>query len=295
MKDFLQRNVTSVLVRKLSSFTYLNATQFLGALNDNVYKLLIIYFLIQLEGIEHSPRILATSGVIFVMPFLLFSAYSGTIADCLSKRNIIVFTKIFELLIMVIGVFAFAYESKFISLSVLFLLATQSAIFSPSKYGIIPELVETEKISAANGLLTSFTFLAIIFGTFLASFLLDITNRNFIIASSFCTLVSLAGVVVSFCIEYTPPSGPKKKVSILFLTEIYNSLKIAKDDTALFTCILGSAFFLFIGAFVQLNMIPFAVQSLHLTDIQGGYLFLLTSLGIGVGSLICRKNIRSKG
>ena len=104
-----------IFYRRFSSFTYLNVTQFLGALNDNIYKLLIVYFLIQLKGIEASHQILALTGAIFVIPFLLFSALSGTLADRLSKRDIIVTTKILELVIMGFGVLAFGLQSIFFS------------------------------------------------------------------------------------------------------------------------------------------------------------------------------------
>ncbi len=279
----------STLSQRLSSFTYLNATQFLGALNDNIYKLLIVYFFIQLEGIEYSHQILASTGATFVIPFLLFSAGSGILADRFSKRDIIVFTKILELLIMGISVVAFAFHSKWGSYSVLFLLATQSAIFGPSKYGIVPELVGTDKISKANGMMTSFTFLAIILGTFLASFLIQITGRNFIMCAIFCTFIALVGLVTSFMIEHTPPAGSNKKLKWFFLSEIYNSLKLAHKEISLLPAMFGSAFFLFVGAFTQLNIIPYAVTSLHLSDIQGGYLFFLTAIGIGSGALIAGK------
>lgn len=281
--------MASFLVRRLSSFTYLNATQFLGALNDNIYKLLIIYFFIQLNGIESSHRILATTGAIFVLPFLLFSASSGILADRFSKRNIIVLTKALEFLTLAFGVLAFYYESEIGSYCVLFMMATLSAVFAPSKYGILPELVATDKISKANGLMTSFTFLAIILGTFCASFLLEITNRHFIFAALFSTFMALIAVIASFCIEYTPPSGSSKRFNILFLAEIASTLKTAKQQPSLLMAMFGSAFFLFLGAFIQLNMIPFAVQALHLSDIQGGYLFLLTAIGIGSGSIIAGK------
>lgn len=274
---------------RLSSFTYLNLTQFLGALNDNIYKLLVGYFFIQQEGIEFSHQILATTGAIFVAPFLLFSAFSGTLADRFSKRDIIVTTKILELVIMGLALCAFAFQSKWGSYAVLFLLATQSAIFGPSKYGIVPELVSTERISKANGLMTSFTFLAIILGTFLASFLIQITERNFIYASIFCTFIAIVGLVTSFCIEITPPSGSDKKFQVFFLKEIFQTLKSATHEVSLLPAMLGSAFFLFIGAFAQLNIIPFAVQSLGLSDIQGGYLFSLTAIGIGLGALAAGK------
>lgn len=279
----------SAFFNRFSSFTYLNVTQFLGALNDNIYKLLIVYFFIQLEGINYSHQILATTGAIFVIPFLLFSAGSGILADRFSKRDIIVLTKILELVIMGLGVWALAFESKWGSYGILFLLATQSAIFGPSKYGIVPELVSPDKISKANGLMTSFTFFAIILGTFLASFLIQVTDRNFIISGIFCTFISLVGLVTSFRIEPTPPSGSSQKLRLFFLREIYNTLKVARKEVSLLPAILGAAYFLFLGAFTQLNMIPFAVQSLHLSDIEGGYLFFLTALGIGSGALLAGK------
>lgn len=277
------------LLRQWSSFTFLNFTQFLGALNDNIYKLVLIFFLISIQGESSSHLILATTGALFVLPFLLFSAGSGALADRFSKSNIIVLTKVLELITMTCGLLAFIYESIWGSYTVLFLLATQSAIFGPCKYGIVPELVPFERITKANGLMTSFTFLAIILGTFLASFITDITNGDYIVAALFCLMISVIGLITSFCIEYTPPSGADTKFSARFISEIYTSLCIAKQYPSLLMAIFGSSFFLFLGAFVQMNMIPFAEESLGLNNVQGGYLFLLTALGIGSGAMIASK------
>jgi acyl-[acyl-carrier-protein]-phospholipid O-acyltransferase/long-chain-fatty-acid--[acyl-carrier-protein] ligase len=274
------------LSKRFNSFTYLNITQFLGALNDNVFKLLIVYFLIDMNGIENSASILATAGAIFVVPFLIFSAYAGKLADRLSKRNILVFSKLLEVVVMALGLLAFILQSQTGAYSILFLMATQSAIFSPSKYGIVPELVKSDRLSYANGLLTTFTFLAIIIGTFLASFITDISGRNFILASVFCVFTAAIGAYTCFHIEYTPPIGHKKRFNLFFIYEVYKTLMRARRENRLFCAILGSAFFLFASAFIQLNIIPFAIQSLDLTDVQGGYLFLITALGIGAGSLL---------
>lgn len=274
---------------RLSSFAYLNITQFLGAMNDNIFKLLIIFFFIQLEGIQRSHVVLATTGVLYVLPFLLFSSSAGILADRFSKRNIIIITKLLELGIMILGLISFTYYSKVFSYCTLFLLASHSALFSPSKYGILPELLSSEKISKANGIMTSCTYLAIILGTFLASFLLDITQRNFIIASVFCIFISFIGAISSACIKYTPPSGSHKELNAHFVSDIYNTLKRVRHEPSLLAAMLGSAFFLFMAAYAQLNMIPFAVTSLQLTDVQGGYLFLLTAIGIGTGSIIAGK------
>ncbi|MEX1013512.1 MAG: MFS transporter [Waddliaceae bacterium] len=267
----------------------MNITQFLGALNDNIYKLLVVFFLINLKGIEQGPAILSITGIVFVLPFLLFSSSSGSLADRFSKRNIIVGTKLLELVIVSSSLAVFLLESQVGAYIILFLLATQSAIFGPSKYGIIPELVENERIPKANSHLTSFTFLAIIIGTFFASFLVDITGKSFIIASLFCTALSIIGLVMSIFIEYTPPTNKEKKFDFRIWDELRFAVKTAKEYPLLLTAIMGSSFFLFLGAYIQLNLIPYAVYSLGLTDTQGGYLFLLTAIGIGSGSLLAGK------
>ena len=275
--------------RRLSSFGYLNITQFLGALNDNIFQLLLAFLLIDILGAENSAVILATASAVFTIPFLLFLQASGVLADRVSKKNIIVFAKFFELAVMLLGIVAFALRTEVFSYIVLFLMATQSAIFGPSKYGIIPEIVKKERIAKANGYISLFSFGAIILGTFFAAFLTDITNRNFILSASACSLIALVGGWSSLKIKDTPPSGSRTKFNPLFIYEVYKTLNRSRNYNHLLTAILGSAFFLFVGAFLKLNIIPFAIESLGLSDIQGGYLFLFIALGIGTGSLFAGK------
>jgi len=276
------------------SLYLLNATQFLGALNDNLFKLLIIFMIINVQGQQHANYILALAGAVFVIPFLLFSSAAGVLADRISKRSIIVAMKFTEVFVMGASVVTAYYQSPVGSYVLLFFMAMQSAFFGPSKYGILPELVDTRKISQANGLLTSFTYLAVILGTFFASFVTDITNKNFTIASSFCVVIAIIGLLASLGISKTPPKGTKKRINPLFFYEIYQSLKIAYEKEHLVTCIFGSGFFLFIGAFTQLNIIPFAMQSLGLSEVWGGYLFLFTAVGIAAGAVTAGKISKDK-
>jgi acyl-[acyl-carrier-protein]-phospholipid O-acyltransferase / long-chain-fatty-acid--[acyl-carrier-protein] ligase len=268
------------------SFHLLNATQFLVALNDNIFKLLVIYLLINVKGAAAAPAILSLAGAVFVIPFLLFSSWAGTLADRFSKRTIIVFSKAFEILIMVFGVIAVWFQSEWAAYSALFCLSTEAAIFGPSKYGIIPELVEPKMVSKANGSITSFTYLAIILGTFLASFLTDVTNKNFVFVSFFCLAIAVIGFFTSLTIKRTAPQNSTKKINPFFLYEIYQTLKMSWGVPHLLCAIFGSSFFLFIGAFTQLNIIPFAMQSLNLSEVGGGYLFLPTAVGIAVGAVL---------
>lgn len=283
---YLQRLFSIV---KPGAFASLNCTQFLGAMNDNIYKLLIVYCFIALEGKEASNSILASVGAIYVLPFLFLSSTAGTMADRFSKRTIIVVVKIVECCVMLLGLTSFYLGSKTLAYGALFLLACHSAIFAPCKYGIVPEIVPADRISRANGILTSCTYSAIIVGTFLASFLTDISDHNFILASVATIVFAGLGIYYSLQIPKTAPSGSEKEISPRFITELLINLKLIFKQPTLLTAVLGSAFFLFVGSYAQLNMIPFALEALGLSDVQGGYLFLLTALGIGAGSLLAGK------
>lgn len=281
-------------MHQLNSLGCLNSAQFLGALNDNIFKLTVIFFLIQVEGGKQASDILAAVGALFVAPFLLFSSTAGFLADRFSKQKLLMWMKIAEIFLMLLAMIAFATQSIWGSYTILFILATHSALFGPSKYSIIPELVPPEKISKANGLVTSFTYIAIILGTFLASFLTEITHRNFVLIALFCLVIAIFGFLATLKILKTKPVHPEKKFTPLFIKEIFYTLKLTTHYPNLLIAVIGSSFFLFIGAYVQLNIIPYALQDLKLSDVAGGYLFLATALGIVIGSLIAGKASKNK-
>jgi acyl-[acyl-carrier-protein]-phospholipid O-acyltransferase / long-chain-fatty-acid--[acyl-carrier-protein] ligase len=283
-----------VAKKRRFSFGFLNITQFLGVLNDNLYKLLMVFLLIDAIGQQQASGILSAAGAIYVIPFLLFSSSAGILADRFSKQKLILILKTSEVFIMILASIAFAFKSIWGCYTLLFLLATHSAMFGPSKYGIIPELVSKDYVSKANGIITSFTYLAIILGTFLASFLTEVTNRGFIVTVLFCLLIAIAGFLSALGIRRTPAQNPSKSMNLLFVREIYRTLQEARNIKFLVPCIFGSAYFLFIGAFTQLNIIPFALQALHLREVAGGYLFLLTALGIASGSFLTGKLLKKK-
>ncbi len=267
----------------------LNLSQFFGALNDNIFKLFLIFMMISKLGEKNANSILSLAGAVFVIPFLFFSHASGVLADRMRKRSIIISMKALEIFIMLCSILAFFYASAWASFSLLFLLASQSAIFGPSKYGIIPEIVPYKKVPKANGLIVSFTYLAIIFGTFLASFITEISDRNFVLGSLFCLLISILGFISSLAIKKTPAQGSIKKINPFFIREIIRTMKMCCFTKHLLTVMLGAAYFLFIGSYTQLNIIPYAMQAMGLSDIAGGYLFLATALGIACGAILAGK------
>jgi len=268
---------------------FLNISQFLGAINDNVFKFLTVFLLIDIQGIEASSRILFWVGTVYVLPFLLFSSAAGVLADKFSKQKIIVTLKALEVLTTALAVIAFWLQSPWACYALLFLLSFHSAAFGPPKYSIIPELVSSDKISKANGVITSFTYLGIIVGTFLASFTTQITSRNFVLCASVCVLIAILGFISSLFIPYTKPNRTKTRFRFFFLKEIYSTLSFCYKTPHLLLAVLCASFFLYLGAFFQLNVIPFAMQALNLSEVGGGYLFLTVAIGIAIGAILVGK------
>lgn len=276
------------------SLALMNFSQFGAIVNDNIYKLAMVFMLIDALGPGSASNILSKTGAIFVIPFLLFSSAAGVLADRISKKWILAGLKIFEVLLFGAAIIAFLFKSEIASFTLLFFLATHSAIFGPSKYGIISELVDKSAVPKANGVITSFTYLGIIVGTFLGSFLSQITGRNYVLVICLCLLFAILGLLSALSIRKTPRQNSKKKFNPLFVQEVYQTMKFCRQIPHLALSIYASAYFLFIGAFTQLNMIPYTIQALQLDEIQGGYLFLCTALGIAIGSIIAGKILKKR-
>ena len=282
-------------VRQKKAISFLNIAQSTAAFNDNLFKFLTIYLLIDLLGGAASTSITFFAGVFYVLPFLLFSGISGAIADKYSKQKIIVWMKVLEVVIIGIGFYVYYHKIVWGCYGCIFLLSLQSAIMSPSKFGIISELVKKEEITKANSYVTSYTYLSIIFGTFMAAFLTQVTGRNFLVCLLCGLLASIFGLIASMGIPETKAMGQKIVANRPPFSQLKETLEICKKTPKLLLAVLGSSFFLFVGAFTQLNLIPFAITSLGLSEVGGGYLFVSTSLGIALGSYIsgkvCRKEV----
>lgn len=271
-----------------TSLKWLNATQFLGALNDNILKLLIIYYLISVHGPQSAGTVSAFVGAAFVLPFLLFSAPAGCLADRLSKSGLISFIKLIEVAVTLLALAAFLSGFDAALYVVVFLMAAHSAFFAPAKYGVIPEYAEAGGLSKANGLIESFTFLAIIVGTGLASFLAQFVSGRMWQATLVCLAIAVAGYFSSKQLKATQASDSARPIA-LFPAEIFRTVKSIRGDRYLMLAIIGLAWFMFVGAFAQLNLIRFGMERLGLNEAQSGYLFLAAALGIGLGSLLAAK------
>jgi len=274
--------------RHRRSFLAFNTAQFLGAMNDNILKLLIILLLIRVQGAERAGVITAAVGAAFVLPFLLFSAPAGALADRLRKSRIIVALKAVEIVVTALAVGAFALGWHQGLYAVVFLMATHSAFFAPAKYGVIPELADRDRLSRANGLVESFTYLAIILGTVLASALTQATGERTWLAALFCLGVAVAGFWSASAMAPTPEGEAARPIALL-PTQIVRTLLGCRRDRHLMLALIGQAFFMFAGAFAQLNLIAYGIQEMGLAEAHSGYLFLAAALGIGLGSLLAAR------
>jgi len=158
-------------------FGWMLVTQFLGALNDNVYRFIVTFYIIAHTANRDDANLyINLIAALFVLPYLMFSGYAGQLADNFSKRTVLIASKSVEILAMLVGLAGFLLGSIPLMLAVMFLMATHSAFFSPAKYSSLPELLPVQDLSRGNALIEMSTFLAIIIGTARGGYLFHLTG-----------------------------------------------------------------------------------------------------------------------
>jgi acyl-[acyl-carrier-protein]-phospholipid O-acyltransferase/long-chain-fatty-acid--[acyl-carrier-protein] ligase len=268
------------------SFAWFNATQFLGALNDNIFKLLVVYFLIGTGGAQEASRIQPIAQGLSVLPFLLFLAYAGRLADRYSKRNLIIWCKAAELLVMLLAVLAFWTGIRAAIGIVLFLMYAQSAFFAPNKYGIICELVPPDHVTHANGRVQAFTFMAVLLGMITAPWVSTVVSDNYVSPAMGCVLIAAAGLAFSTAVKTTKSAGGQTQASILFVRDIVRTLWSIHRKKGLLWAVIGSAYFSFVGVSMYFCVIPYGMGQFGMTKEKSTYLFVFVLVGITLGSLL---------
>ncbi|MFQ5543656.1 MAG: acyl-[ACP]--phospholipid O-acyltransferase [Nitrospiria bacterium] len=261
--------------------------QFLGAFNDNLYKIVVSMVAINLvadPGV--GSRYLSLIGALFILPFFLFSGYAGHLADVYSKRLILILTKGLEIVAMALGLLSFwSGEINFMML-ILFLMALQSTFFSPAKYGILPEIFDDKDLSRANALLEMTTFMAIILGTSIGSGLFAALKEQLPVVSGVMIVIAVIGAVASLKITKVSPSGAVRPFNLNPWSEIIVGIKRLYDDKPLWTTVIGISYFWFLGALVQMDILLLGKETMGLDDLRTGLLAAFLAIGIGMGSMI---------
>ena len=282
---------------KNRSFLCFLGTQALGAFNDNVFKQLVLLLGIGylMAGVEYQ----AALQFLFALPFLLFSGLAGDISDRISKGRLMVFCKLAEIIIALLGVGAFltistahsnsgsAPLSLWLLAIVTFLLATQSAFFGPPKYGGLPELVRPADLTTATGLTQMTTFLAIIIGVALAGLLADLLVGRYYLAGLITVSIALLGTLTSLGIARNPPADPQRQIAARSFTSIFHTLtEIFRHDGLMMRVMLIYSWFWFVGGVALTAINAFGRFQLGMTNFETSLMVSTTSLGIAIGSVL---------
>ncbi len=272
-------------------------TQFLGALNDNVFKnaisILVVY---QAVAWSHlSPQVLVPIfSALFILPFFLFSATAGQIADRYEKAKLIRIIKFAEILIMLLAAIGFIRHDLYFLMFVLFLTGIQAAFFGPLKYSIVPQHLRETELVGGNGLIEMGTFVAILVGTLLGGTLVNLPKQGVLYVSLFLFAVAIFGWLTSFKIPRAKAGDPDLKINWNPVSQTKKTINYARKNRTVFLSILGNSWFWFFGVMIVIQIPEYC------KIILGGNAHVVTillaafSVGIGLGSLLCERLSRNK-
>ena len=266
-------------------------TQSLGAFNDNVFRNAMLALIVFQMGLDHDRAKLYSQlmPALFILPFFLFSATAGQIAEKFEKTRIIRAVKMFEIVVMSIAAWGFFAHHAALLLAVLFLMGMHSTMFGPIKYSILPQALHPQELVGGNGLVETGTALAILFGMMLGMGLMGVSGHGPMLASIAVLSIALIGYASSRAIPLAPATAPELRFNPNPFSETWRTLKLCTKQRAVFNSVLGISWFWFFGTALTTQLPIYAIDQL------GGGLSLnllalgLFSVGTGVGSLLCEK------
>ncbi len=272
-------------------------SQSLGAFNDNVFKQGLVALVVFVGAIDvgmSSATFSLLAGALFILPYFLFSALGGQLADKYDKSRLARWIKALEVALMLVATAGFLLKSGALLLSVLFLLGLQSTLFGPLKYGILPQVLSDEELTGGNGLVESATMVSILLGTLVGTALVGIPDDGLIFISMVGVGVALIGWFAALAMPATPAVEPSLKINWNPLTETWRSLKFLGSNRIVFLSCLGISWFWFFASMY------FLILPVYVRDVIGGatqvytLLLALFSVGTGLGALLCELLSRRK-
>ena len=211
-------------------------------------------------------------GGLFALPFILFSMLGGYFADRYSKRTVTIWTKVFEIGAMFFAIAGFAYQNMTMAMVSVFLASTQGALFGPSKYGLLPELLPEKKLSWGNGVIELGTFLAAITGTVLGGYLSVVFAGRQYLSGIVFLACSAVGLVTSFGISKVPAADPGKAFRINFVGDLWAQCRLILRDRVLWLAVAGNTYFFFLAGLLQFAIVFYGRDILHVPATQSGFL-----------------------
>lgn len=271
-------------------------TQFLGAFNDNLFKnaLVVILTFQAASWTTLDPSLLANLAAgIFILPFFLFSATAGQLADKYDKAALARLVKLLEIAIMGLAALGFALHSLPLLLTALFLLGGHSTLFGPVKYAILPQHLHPQELIGGNALVEAATFAAILLGTLAGGLLAGLGNAPGWISLG-GLLVALAGYLASRGIPAAPAPAPELQLNPNPLVETWRNLRLARQNPSVFPALLAISWFWLFGALFLAQFPAYARHVLGGDETSVTLLLGIFTMGIGGGSLLCERLSRQR-
>ncbi len=272
-------------------FAPLFVTQFLGAFNDNLLKnalvVLLTFHTAQWSSLSTAFLVNLAAGL-FILPFFLFSATAGQLADKYDKARLARFTKLLEVLIMLMALWGFYQHNLAILLGMLFLLGLQSTLFGPIKYALLPQHLKQGELLGGNALIEAGTFASILLGTLFGGLLAGWLPQPAWIAGA-GMVVALAGLIASFGIPAAPAPAPDLRLQLNPIPATLQTLRFARQDRSVFQSILGISWFWLYGAMFLTQLPAFTEKVLGGNESMVTLLLAVFTIGIGSGSLLCER------
>ncbi len=264
-------------------------TQFLGAFNDNLYKnalIILITYTLAVKANLNTDTMVNLSAGLFILPYFLFSAFAGQLADKMEKSRYIRFIKLAEIVFMCIGAIAFLTGNLYLLLFILFCMGAQSSFFGPVKYGILPQHLSKQELVNGNGLVEMGTFLAILLGTIAGGLMIGFDNGTLWVSIGII-FFAVIGWLTSTKIPLAPAVDPDLKLNYNLLSESLRIIKHIYGYRFIFWAIIGISWFWFYGAVVLAQFPAYTKNYLSSNEEVVTLLLATFSLGIGLGSIFC--------
>jgi acyl-[acyl-carrier-protein]-phospholipid O-acyltransferase / long-chain-fatty-acid--[acyl-carrier-protein] ligase len=273
--------------RYSAGFWSLVLTQFQGAFNDNALKFLVIYLVVEMGlPVRERDWVVMVVGALFALPFILFSMAGGFLADRFSKRSVTIGTKWMELGVMLFAIVALAGGNLAMEAVGVFLLSSQAAIFGPSKYGLLPELLPEKDLSWGNGVVELGTFLAGISATVAAGFLADYFRGEQERSGALLLVCTLGGLVVSLGISRVAAGNPVRRFNWNPLGDLGEQIQVIRRDRVLCWAVVGNLYLWFLAALLQFTIVIYGHDILRIDERHISYLQAAVAMGIGLGSVV---------
>ncbi|MDP3229681.1 MAG: MFS transporter [Acidovorax sp.] len=264
-------------------------TQFSGAANDNLFKFSLTVMVTYQLSVSWLPSEMAglVIGAVFILPFVLFSATSGQLADKYDKKRLIRFLKRLEMGIMVLAAWGFFSASVPVLLVCIFLMGVQSTVFGPVKFAYMPQVLTERELTGGNGMVEMGTFVAILLGNVAGGLIIAVPEIGAHHVGFACVGMAILGRIAAEYIPTVPSTDPGLVINWNPFTETWRNLKLAHQNIVVFRSLLGISWMWFFGA-VFLSQFPsLAKDVLHGNEQVASLLLVVFSVGIGIGSLLC--------